>query len=72
MALLRRCSGALSLLLPLLLLRSCSALMFHSDAVSKQWDTWVFVENGTYYAYYLITEVSFGEGFGVGTSTDGV
>ena len=37
MALLRRCSGALSLLLPLLLLRSCSALMFHSDAVSKQY-----------------------------------
>jgi hypothetical protein len=28
-----------------------SALMFHSDAVSKEWDTWVFVENGTFYAY---------------------
>ena len=66
-----RGAAALSLAL-LVLLRSCSALMFHSDAVSKQWDTWVFVENGTYYAYYLITEVSFGEGFGVGTSTDGV
>ena len=25
------------------------ALMFHSNAVSKQWDTWVFVENGTFY-----------------------
>eukprot|EP00947_MAST-08B_sp_MAST-8B-sp1_P000874 g874.t1 len=46
--------------------------MFHSKNVSKQWDTWVYVENGTYYAYYLVTEVSYGEGFGVGTSTDGV
>eukprot|EP00966_Prymnesium_polylepis_P217673 5037826-Prymnesium_polylepis.1 len=36
-------------------------LMFHSTAVSKQWDTWGFVENGTWYAYYLITEVSAGE-----------
>ena len=49
-----------------------SALMFHSTAVSKQWDTWAFVENGTWYAYYLITEVSPGEGFGVATSTDAV
>ena len=39
------------LALPLLLQLSCSvdALMFHSNAVSKQWDTWVFVENGTFY-----------------------
>jgi len=61
-------------LLPLLLgtlLHPCQALMFHSGAVSKEWDTWVFVENGTFYAYYLVTEVSYGEGFGVATSTDG-
>ena len=38
---------------------ACSnALMFHSEAVTKEWDTWVFVENSTYYAYYLVTEVS--------------
>ena len=30
-----------------------------------------FVENETYYAYYLITEHSPGEGFGVATSSDG-
>jgi hypothetical protein len=36
---------------PLLLQLSphADALMFHSNAVSKQWDTWVFVENGTFY-----------------------
>eukprot|EP00729_Bicosta_minor_P010576 gene10576-4528_t len=45
--------------------------MFHSEAVTKEWDTWVFVENSTYYAYYLVTEVSYGEGFGVATSPDG-
>ncbi|KAL1529474.1 hypothetical protein AB1Y20_000421 [Prymnesium parvum] len=47
-------------------------LMFHSTAVTKQWDTWGFVENGTWYAYYLVTEHSPGEGFGVATSSDGV
>eukprot|EP00937_MAST-01D_sp_MAST-1D-sp2_P001659 g1659.t1 len=47
------------------------ALMFASKAVSKQWDTWGFYENSTFYAYYLITEVSYGEGFGVATSPDG-
>ena len=35
------------------------------------WDTWAFVENDTYYAYYLITEESPGEGFGVATSPNG-
>eukprot|EP01046_Picozoa_sp_COSAG06_P071484 COSAG06_NODE_20473_length_794_cov_1.038849_1_plen_40_part_10 len=34
------------LLLLALLPAPAQALMFHSDAVSKQWDTWVFVENG--------------------------
>ena len=42
----------------------CEALMFHSTNVSKQWDTWAFVENGTYFAYYLITEASPGEDSG--------
>ena len=75
---------------------AANGLMFASTAVKKQWDTWGFVENGTWfdlvgpmhvpqtfahaacacpashrYAYYLITEVSPGEGFGVATSTDG-
>jgi hypothetical protein len=49
-----------TVLLPLLgsLLACSDALMFHSEAVTKQWDTWVFVENSTYYAYYLVTEVN--------------
>ena len=46
-------------------------LMFQSHAVSSQWDTWAFVENGTYYVFYLVTEHSPGEGFGVATSPDG-
>ena len=46
-------------------------MMFQSTAVSSQWDTWAFAENNTYYAYYLITEHSPGEGFGVATSPDG-
>jgi len=45
--------------------------MFHSKVVTKQWDTWAFVENGTFYAYYLVTEVSYGEGFGCASSPDG-
>ena len=53
-------------------LSPCDALMFHSNVVAKQWDTWAFVENGTWYAYYLITEHSPGEGFGCATSADGV
>jgi len=56
----------------LIALGCVDALMFHSKEVTKEWDTWVFVENGTFYAYYLVTEVSFGEGFGVGVSSDGV
>ena len=47
-------------------------LMFASTNVTKQWDTWVFVENSTWYAYYLVTQVSYGEGFGVATSPNGV
>ena len=47
-------------------------MIFKSDQVKAQWDTWVYYHNGTYYLYYLITEDSPGEGFGVATSTDGV
>ena len=36
-------------------------LMFRSTKVAAHWDTWVFVENGTFYAYYLVTEHGPGE-----------
>ena len=52
-------------------LQLSSGLMFQSHAVHSQWDTWAFNENGTYYVYYLVTENSPGEGFGVATSPDG-
>ena len=45
--------------------------MFRSGNVTSQWDTWVFVENQTFYLFYLVTEHSPGEGFGVATSSDG-
>ena len=47
-------------------------MIFRSSLVQAQWDTWCYSHNGTYYLYYLITEHSPGEGFGVATSTDGV
>lgn len=47
-------------------------MIFRSDKVSAQWDTWCFYHDGIYYLYYLITECSGGEGFGVATSSDGV
>ena len=53
------------------LLLTPHGMMFQSYAVTSQWDTWAFVENSTYYAYYLVTEHSPGEGFGVATSPDG-
>ena len=48
------------------------AMIFKSDNVAAQWDTWGYYHEGTYYLYYLITEYGAGEGFGVATSTDGV
>ena len=36
------------------------------------WDTWMFYYENTYYLYYLITDHSGGEGFGVAVSQDGV
>lgn len=50
----------------------CEAMIFKSAQVAAQWDTWAYYHEGTYYLYYLITEHSPGEGFGVATSTDGV
>lgn len=64
-------------LLLLLNVEPALSLMFQSHnttgsfSVTSQWDTWAFVENGTFYVYYLITESSPGEGFGVATSPDG-
>ena len=54
-----------------LLFGAAIGLMFRSHNVTSQWDTWAFVENGTYYVYYLVTEHSPGEGFGVATSPNG-
>ena len=51
---------------------SAEAMIFKSNKVAAQWDTWAYYHEGTYYLYYLITEYSPGEGFGVATSTDGV
>ena len=63
-------SALLACTLQLLCCRS-EGLMFRSDNVTSQWDTWVFVENQTFYLFYLVTEHSPGEGFGVATSSDG-
>jgi hypothetical protein len=50
---------------------SADGMVFKSDTVTGQWDTWCYYHDGTYYLYYLITEKT-GEGFGVATSKDGV
>ena len=42
-----RVGSTLALLVLASLVPPSSSLMFHSKAVSKQWDTWAFVENGT-------------------------
>ena len=47
-------------------------MIFKSEQVAAQWDTWCYHHAGTWYLYYLITESSAGEGFGVATSADGV
>lgn len=48
------------------------SMFFKSNKVEAHWDTWVYYHEGTYYLYYLITEYSGGEGFGLATSEDGV
>jgi len=47
------------------------AMVFKSDTVTAQWDTWCYHHDGTYYLYYLVTEKT-GEGFCVASSKDGV
>lgn len=51
---------------------SPQSLFFRSHQVAAHWDTWMTYHNGVFFLYYLITEVSPGEGFGLATSTDGV
>jgi len=46
-------------------------MVFKSNTVTAQWDTWCFYHDGTYYLYYLVTEKT-GEGFCVASSKDGV
>lgn len=48
------------------------SMFFKSKLVSAHWDTWMYFYQDTFYLYYLITEHSPGEGFGVATSPDGV
>ena len=54
-------------------LHTVTALMFHSSSVIDEWDTWAFVENGTFYAFYLVLQNGtwFADSFGVATSVDG-
>lgn len=47
-------------------------MLFRSKRVDAAWDTWMYYADGTYYLYYLITDISPGEGFGVAVSRDGV
>jgi hypothetical protein len=49
-----------------------AAIMFKSEVVKANWDNWCYYDRGTHYLYYLITEHSGGEGFGVASSRDGV
>ena len=48
------------------------SMFFKSEGVDAHWDTWMYFHEGTYYLFYLITEYSPGEGFGLATSPDGV
>ncbi|MXX24865.1 MAG: hypothetical protein F4Z82_05375 [Caldilineaceae bacterium SB0668_bin_21] len=51
---------------------STQSMFFKSKGVDAHWDTWMFYHEGTFYLFYLITEYSPGEGFGLATSPDGV
>ena len=48
------------------------SMFFRSLQVDAHWDTWMYDHEGMFYLFYLITEYSPGEGFGVATSADGV
>ena len=47
-------------------------MIFNSKKYNATWDTWMYYHDNTFYLYYLITENSPGEGFGVATSKDGI
>ena len=47
-------------------------MIFKSEIVKSQWDTWGYYHEGTYFLYYLIADGRTWDGFGVATSTDGV
>lgn len=47
-------------------------MLFKTDKFRTTWDTWVYYHDNRYYLYYLITETSPGEGFGVAVSEDGI
>ena len=47
-------------------------MIFKSDKVRSQWDTWCYFHTGTYFLYYLFSQDNNWEGFGVATSDDGV
>jgi hypothetical protein len=46
-------------------------MIFKSEIVKSQWDTWGYYHEGRYYLYYLIADGHTWDGFGVATSTDG-
>jgi len=47
-------------------------MIFNAKGFDATWDTWLYYHNDIFYLYYLISEISPGEGFGVATSKDGV
>lgn len=47
-------------------------MLFKPVQVTRIWDTWAIWDQGLYFLYYLVTERSPGEGFGLATSDDGV
>ena len=67
-----RLGAAIQLRKPQDMTASTQSMFFKSKGVDAHWDTWMFYHEGTYYLFYLITEYSPGEGFGLATSPDGV
>lgn len=47
-------------------------MLFRSQLFDTTWDTWMYYYEGKYYLYYLITESTPGEGFGVAVSDDAI
>ncbi len=67
-----RLGAAIQLRKPQDMTASTQSMFFKSKGVDAHWDTWMFYHEGTFYLFYLITEYSPGEGFGLATSPDGV